>query len=127
MKQLNLCPDDTAVGVASVTVNLGGVTPFVAWAELMVPVFNLEPAAGEPARFGFEAEGAAVIIKTAVPTGGDYAVEARVEQLTQLAQIISSQVTLWGVPDDPRHDSARGWDCLGGGEWVEHRSAVSGA
>ena len=118
-KQLNLCPDDTAVGVASVMVNLGGVTPFVAWAELMVPVFNLEPAAGEPARFGFEAEGAAVIIKTAVPTGGDYAVEARIEQLTQIAQIISSQVTLWGVPDDPRHNSARGWDCLGGGEWTK--------
>jgi hypothetical protein len=115
---VNICPDDTAVGVASVTVNLDGVTPFVAWAQLMVPVFNLEPAAGEPARFGFEAEGATVIIKTAVPTGGDYAVEGRVEQLTQLAQIISSQVTLWGVPDDPRHDSARGWDCLGGGEWA---------
>ena len=118
-KNLNLCPDDAAVGVASVTINLGHVPRLVAWAQLMVPVFNLQPAAGEPARFGFEAEGAAVIIRTAVPTGGDYAAEAHIEQITQLAQIISSQVTLWGVPDDPRHNSARGWDCLGGGEWTK--------
>ena len=115
----NLCPSDTAVGVASVNVNLGFV-PVLAWTQLMVPVFNLKPAAGEPARFGFEAEGVSVVLKTALPAGGGYPVDVSIEDLSQVAQILSSQVTLWGVPGDPAHDSARGWQCLGGGDWVEH-------
>ncbi len=123
--KLNLCPQDTAIGVASVTVNLAHV-PIVGWSQLMVPVFNIAPSLGEPARFGFEVEGVPVVIRTALPAGGDYAAEARIEEISQAAQIISSQVTLWGVPGDPRHDSARGWDCLGGGNWVEHQVPCPG-
>ena len=33
----------------------------------------------------------------------------------ETAGLLSSQVTLWGVPGDPRHDNARGWECVGGG------------
>jgi hypothetical protein len=29
--------------------------------------------------------------------------------------VLSSEVTLWGVPGDARHDSARGWGCLKAG------------
>ena len=45
------CPANTVVGVSNSTINIfnGGhnVIPF------LQPVFNLEPEAGEPARFGF--------------------------------------------------------------------------
>ena len=48
----NLCPSGSAVGVATVTLlepnRLGYLT-------FPVPLFNLEPAEGEPARFGFDA------------------------------------------------------------------------
>jgi hypothetical protein len=122
-KNVNLCPDDTAVGVASVTINLGHVPDLVGWTQVMVPVFNLVPAHGEPARFGFEAEGVPVVIKTALPAGGEYAVEAQIDEISQVAQILSSQLTLWGVPDDPSHNSARGWSCLGHGSWVAEGAA----
>jgi hypothetical protein len=115
----NLCPSDSAVGVASVVVNLGAVP--TTWTKLMVPVFNLEPGYGEPARLGFEVERVPVLLKTAVAPGGEYPVEVTLSDLSQAAQILSSQVTLWGVPGDPRHDSARGWECLGEGHWESGR------
>jgi hypothetical protein len=83
-----------------------------------VPVFNLVPARGEPARFGFEVLGAVpIVIDTAVRSGRDYAVTASVYNATQTAGVVNSQVTLWGVPGDPRHDNARGWECVEGGHY----------
>ena len=81
-----------------------------------VPVFNLVPAQGEPARFGLEVIGKIpVVIDTSVRSGQDYGVDASVEDATETAGLLSSQVTLWGVPGDPRHDNARGWECVAGG------------
>ena len=77
-----------------------------------VPVFNMVPQVGEPARFGFEVVGNPVILNTAVRTGGDYGVVVSVDNLTQDAYFVASSVTLWGVPGDPRHNSSRGWECL---------------
>ena len=111
---VNLCPPDTAVGVASLVANDPLPAGFEDWA---VPVFNLVPEAGEPARFGFLVEGVPVILRTSVPTGGEYGVQVSVSEISQAVQLLSSQVTLWGVPGDARHDSARGWECLGEGTW----------
>ncbi len=112
----DLCPADTAVGIASVVVN----DPVPLGFDLFtVPVFNLEPAHGEPARFGFEVQGVPVVLRTALPAGGDYGVQVMVEDVSQAAQVLSSEVTLWGDPADPSHNAARGWECLGGGTWVE--------
>jgi hypothetical protein len=104
------CVPQTVVGVALATFNepskLGVVT-------VPVPVYNLEPHAGEPARFGFrpttETE---VFIDTSVRTGSDYGVVATVHNVTQQVGFLSSKVTLWGVPGATTHDEARGEDCL---------------
>src|SRR5205807_1392425 len=48
----NLCGPDSAVGVAEVTINEPLVYPNGPATET-VPVFNLEPERGEPARLGF--------------------------------------------------------------------------
>jgi hypothetical protein len=113
---VDFCPADTAIGVASVTVdeanNLGLVT-------LPVPLFNLTPAVGEPARFGFEPVKVPVTLDTSVRSGGDYGVTVSVRHISQLAVFLSSQVTFWGVPGDPRHDHSRGWGCLAGGSFIE--------
>ncbi|MGO9488601.1 MAG: hypothetical protein ACLQBB_06195 [Solirubrobacteraceae bacterium] len=111
---VNLCPPDTAIGVASLVANDPKPAGFESWS---VPVFNLTPEEGEPARFGFLVEGVPVILRTAVPTGGEYGVEVSVEEVSQAVQLLSSQVTFWGVPADPRHDTARGWECLGEATW----------
>lgn len=113
---INLCPANTAVGVASVVIN--DPVP-LGYDQITVPVFNLEPDEGEPARFGFEVQGVPVVLRTSLPAGGDYGVEVTVEDASQAAQVLSSQVTLWGTPGDPSHDAARGWECLGSGTWVE--------
>jgi len=121
----NACPEDTAIGLASVQVNephKGAVIHVVA------PVFNLEPQEGEPARFGFIAVRAPVYLDTRVrsgdasgsPGGGDYGVEVNVSEATQLVAILATEVTLWGAPGDVRHDNSRGWDCLTHGAEVAH-------
>jgi hypothetical protein len=111
----NLCPPSSVVGVAAVTAN----EPIAHVITATVPIFNLVPARGEPARLGFEVIGKIpVIIDTAVRSGRDYGVVATVRNATQTAGLLSSQVTLWGVPGDARHDNARGWECVGGGTYA---------
>jgi len=108
---INACPSDSAVGVADVTVhepqNIGTVT-------FVVPVFNLVPSVGEPARFAFYvvAGNTPVLLDTSIRSGGDYGVTVHVNNITQTAATIASTVTIWGVPSDPRHDKQRGWGCL---------------
>jgi hypothetical protein len=104
------CPAQTVVGIARTTVNLfnsgHALTPF---AE---PLYNLEPAFGEPARFGFLVEGTPVLLTTAVRTGGDYGVTVNVANTTEQIEFLSSEVTFWGVPGDEAHNNARGLECL---------------
>jgi hypothetical protein len=103
------CPPEAAIGVASVT----AVEPlYLGYVRMAVPVFNLPPAPGEPARFGFLIKGAPVIVGTAVNPDDDYRITAEVRNTTELAQFLSSTVTIWGDPGDTRHDSARGWGCM---------------
>ena len=116
VKETNLCSVASVVGVATVTVTEPKLGP-----DLIktVPVFNLAPSAGEPARFGFEVLGRVpIVIDTAVRSGSDYGVDVGVRNATQTAGLLSSQVTFWGVPGDPRHDNARGWECVAGGEYA---------
>lgn len=113
---LNLCPPDTAIGVGSVTVLIPGGQGDLTQG---VPIFNLVPDPGEPARFGFEIHSVPVVLTTKVRTGSDYGVEVAVHYATQAASVLNSQVIFWGVPGDPRHDSQRGWPCLVEGYFEE--------
>jgi hypothetical protein len=103
------CPADTVVGVATVRVE---EPQFLGLAVWNLPVFNLQPEPGEPARFGFEVGGTPVYIDTSVRTGEDYGVTVTVHNTPQTLSFIASSVTLWGDPGDPVHDSARGSACL---------------
>ncbi len=60
-----------------------------------------------------------MLLTTRVRTGSDYGVEINVDKASEDANILGSQVTLWGVPADPSHDASRGWECLSQGTWVE--------
>ena len=114
--ETNLCSPSSVVGVATVTAN----EPLYAKVfTKTVPLFNLVPAQGEPARFGFEVIGKVpIVIDTSVRSGGDYGVDVTVNDATETAGLLSSQVTFWGVPGDPRHDNARGWECVAGGAFA---------
>src|SRR6187397_1606538 len=105
----NFCSDESAIGVSSVTIIESSKVGFL---RLPVPVFNLPPAHGEPARFGFVAAGVPVLIDTSLDPENDYRITASVSNVTQVAEFLSSTTSLWGTPGDPRHDNARGWDCI---------------
>ena len=110
--ETNLCPPSSVVGVATVT----AFEPLAGIINVTVPVFNLVPAQGEPARFGFEVIGKIpIVVDTSVRSGRDYGVVASVNEATETGGLLSSQLTLWGVPGDPRHNNSRGWECVAGG------------
>jgi hypothetical protein len=120
------CPADTAIGASSVTIvenNFLGLT------RIAVPVFNLVPGRGEPARFGLMVGGDPVVIDTSVDPEDEYRGIAEVRNITQLVQFLASTTTLWGDPGSEAHDASRGWNCVyhrltpasepGGGECPE--------
>jgi hypothetical protein len=103
----NLCPAQTAIGAVMVT-----LVQKASKATFATPLFNLVPAAGEPARFGFDVQAVPVTLDASVRTGDDYGVTLTSSNLSQLDGILAAQVTIWGTPGDRRHDASRGWGCL---------------
>ncbi len=112
---INECPADTAVGVASLGV-VAFQPPASGFSAGSVPVFNLTPASGEPARFGFIAAKVPVVFDTHLRAGGTYGVTVTVQNLPESAASLSSVVSLWGTPGDPAHNRSRGTECLLNGE-----------
>ena len=110
--QYNRCAPQTAVGVAIVTIDepahhyTEGVTTFT------IPIFNLEPEEGEPARFGFLLPGSPVYLDASVRSGRDYGVTLTGHNISQTAGLLNFKLVFWGVPGSPAHDGARGNDCL---------------
>ncbi len=115
---VNACSAQTAVGVAVVSISV----PELGVQRWIVPLFNLEPYFGEPARFGFfiPPTTTPILIDTALRNGpgGEYSITATSTNISQIEDFFSSEITIWGVPGDPRHDSSRGWACLGHSEGV---------
>jgi hypothetical protein len=102
------CPAASAVGI--VTVNSGSTS-------YTVPLFNVEPNVGEPARFGFLVPrvDVPVLLETSVRSGPgeDWGVNLSANEVPDSAGITGAKVTFWGVPGAGGHDALRGWGCLG--------------
>ncbi len=105
------CPYQSAVGAVSVTFDQPGRP---GTRTVAVPIFNIEPEAGEPARFGFYIpfEGVPIMLTTSVRSSEDWGVDLASGEIPQSAGISSVRVTFWGVPGESLHDDARGWGCL---------------
>ena len=108
----NECPAASAIGVASVTLAQPGSIGSLNFARLAVPIFNLPPAYGEPARFGFLVGGVPVTIDTALEPGSPYRITAFVSDASELAIVLGTTATFWGNPGDHAHDGQRGWGCV---------------
>jgi hypothetical protein len=106
---VSACPPQTAVGIARIEFAAIGDVGFN---DRAFPLFNLEPSLGEPARFGFRVLGTPVMLDTSVRSGGDYGITVTTSNIPQTVGFLSSQVTVWGVPGDPRHDNERGYGCI---------------
>jgi hypothetical protein len=100
------CPDSTALGVAFIRIALDQ-TP----GTFEVPVYNLPPPPGAVAKFGFYASSVPVTVELRLNPNPPYNVIARATNISELAIFYGSELTLWGNPADPSHDTQRG-DCL---------------
>jgi hypothetical protein len=105
----DLCTPQTAVGVAMIGI---GKTGLADRETFTVPIFNLEPAFGEPARFGILLPFTPLVLDTSVRSDGDYGVTLGSHNISQTGGLLKSQLVFWGTPGDPRHDNSRGWECL---------------
>jgi hypothetical protein len=100
------CPDESAVGVAIVSLDLGEML-----AEARVPLYSMVPPPGRPAEFGFDVGGFGIVahIDGRLRTGGDYGLSADVLHVLARLPILGVRTTLWGNPSDPSHDVERGY------------------
>ncbi len=114
------CPADTQLG-----------TYTLRWAsghEVLGPIVNVIPEAGQSAEFAFENETKEQFLLTGhlVRTAQGYGIAVQSNEIP-LVGLFRFEVTVWGVPADPSHDPLRGLfcgnhavgeglSCAGGGE-----------
>lgn len=81
--------------------------------EIVGPVVNVTPEAGQSAEFALENSGKVPFLETAhlVRTAAGYGF-AVVSNNIPLTELLEVEETFWGVPADPSHDPIRGLFCL---------------
>jgi hypothetical protein len=106
------CSDSTVVGITTVVVGLsaknGGIETFT------LPVYNLEPPPGAPAKFGFIALTVPVTLEAKINPNPPYNLFASLTHIAQPIRFYGSEFTVWGTPASPAHDIDRG-HCAGPG------------
>jgi uncharacterized repeat protein (TIGR01451 family) len=98
------CAIDSQVGTASVRLE-----KFTAG---ILPLYNMVPPPGVPARFAFDLAGAVVVLDAHVRSSGDYGISIAAPDTPQALPVDGSTLTFWGVPAGPAHTPLR--DCPGG-------------
>jgi hypothetical protein len=94
------CPGDTMVGIATVTIGTGQLGPNGGPEMVVVPVYNITPAPGEPAAFALNALLLPVRLDTSVLSNGTYGVRVTAPDVSEAAVVLSTSITIWGVPAD---------------------------
>ncbi len=97
VKEINVCPNDTMVGISTVTL-VAGTESHPERSTFTAPIYNIAPSPGEPAAFGFDAIFLPVRLDTSVLSNGNYAVRVTAPDLPESLSVVSSSITIWGVP-----------------------------
>jgi hypothetical protein len=97
------CPPDSQVGRfdALLNFNLG------VWQQLDTGVFNMTHPKGAVTDLAFSLIGNPVHIRASLDPARNYAIKTTVSNINETAPVFNQQLTLWGVPADPSHDSER--------------------
>ncbi len=105
------CKPESTLGVAMITIKEPTVFTSAeshGIGTFTLPIVNLEPSPGEAARFGFNLPGIApVFVDITVGTGADYGVRFSSSDISEIAGFTGFNVTIWGVPEDARHNYTR--------------------
>lgn len=82
-----------------------------------IPLYNMVPAPGTAARFGFNYVNTLVVLDVRVAEDGSYRAEVESKNIPEAIAISAVKVELWGVPGDSSHDRQR--SCPGAREPYE--------
>jgi hypothetical protein len=97
------CADSTAIGTIDTEVSEGkGASATTS------PVYSLEPPPGTVLRLGFFVLGVPVTTSVSLNESPPYNAIAHTTNISQVLEFFGAELTLWGVPADPRHDEERG-------------------
>jgi len=103
----HICPRATQLGSAEVAI--GSIADKSGRELAPASVYNLFPPPGVAARIGFAVANAVVVtIDLELSPTPPYNVIARLTDVANVAPVLGSKVTLWGIPADPAHDKERG-------------------
>ena len=102
---LSLCPIKSQIATADVRIKGFGPFPYV---MSPVPVYNMAPPPGRPARFGLNVLGSVVVLDSSLRSHPDYGVTVIGRNLSQGLAVAGSTVHFWGIPGSVAHDAGRG-------------------
>jgi uncharacterized repeat protein (TIGR01451 family) len=72
-----------------------------------IPLFNMIPPTGVPARFLFAAAGTLITLDAKLRSDGDYGLTVGSTKSPEVFNVVGSRVTIWGDPTAPVHDLER--------------------
>jgi hypothetical protein len=107
------CSNDSAVGYVKIKASFLPATPGEG-ANGAVALYNLQPAPGSAAKFGFVVAAVPVTMEVKLSEAAPYHVIAYVRNAPQPLLFYGASLTLWGDPASSAHDALRG-SCLAGG------------
>jgi hypothetical protein len=96
------CEPNSQIGVVRLALLLAGPNEVS-----VVPLFNMVPERGQVAKFGFRAIGTFNGFISITNRPGDYGLTATSENIFDGVPLFGADVTIWGVPGNPSHDSQR--------------------
>jgi hypothetical protein len=103
-----LCSPSSQVGSVLVRVNAGaGGNVVVKELQGPLPVFNMVPPPGAPARFGFNVLGVPVLLDARLRSDGDYGLSIDAANVSEGLPIVGNSITFWGDPAAAVHDAER--------------------
>lgn len=114
------CSDSSAVGIVAAKLSNAKAS-----GALYGAVYNLEPPPGVAAKLGFWIRGVPVPIELTVSESFPYKIVGGPTNISQVVEVVGAQLTLWGVPADPSHNSLRG-HCLSQSSGTSLGSCPSG-
>ena len=106
------CPDATAVGYSGVEAEYKVIPSAGEDKFFHAPLYNLAPPPGVAARLGFVVLNVPITIDVVVSEEKPHNLVAKLRNIPQAVLFYRSEVTIWGSPANPAHDSLRG-DCVG--------------
>jgi hypothetical protein len=113
------CPADSQVGTVTLQADSPAESKVTALSIFgtfvrAIPLYNMVPPHGAPARFGFEFSRVTALLTARLHAGAQYSISVDSHSISQGLSLAGVTVTLWGVPADPGHDSERSCPFEGG-------------